>query len=52
LAILGLELRTLCLQSSTLLLEPCHQPLWCGSVKGTACAPAGRDTYPHNCRCH
>jgi hypothetical protein len=50
LAVLGFELRTLCLQSGTLLLEPYHQPLYhsdfqCGSVKGTARAPVGLDTF-------
>jgi hypothetical protein len=50
LAVLGFELRTLCLQSGTLLLEPYYQPLYhsdfqCGSAKGNACAPVGIGTF-------
>jgi hypothetical protein len=44
LALLGLELRTLCLQS-TLLLVPYHQPLLVWIIKGTACAPVGIGTF-------
>jgi hypothetical protein len=45
LAVLELELRTLCLQRSTLLLVPYHQPLLVWIVKGTACAPVGLGTF-------
>jgi hypothetical protein len=39
LAVLGLELRTLCLQSGTLLLEPYHQPLLVWICQGDCLCP-------------
>jgi hypothetical protein len=55
LAILGFELRALCLQSGNLLLEqhcqpPHHSDFQCGSVKGTVCAPV--HIYFLIFRCH
>jgi hypothetical protein len=52
LAVLGLELRTLCLQSGIYCLGHIASPFWCGSVKGTACAPVARLIYFLISRCH
>jgi hypothetical protein len=53
LVILGLELMTFCLQSSTLLLEPYHQPLLVWICQGDCLCPCRyRHIYPHISRCH
>jgi hypothetical protein len=45
LATLGLELSTLCLQSSTLLLEPYHQPLLVWICQEDCWCPVGIGTF-------
>jgi hypothetical protein len=48
LAVLGLELRTLCLQSSTLLLEPYPQPLLVWICQGDCLCPCRQaHLFPH-----